>query len=203
MGKCLIITGGDYAPVNTENYDYIIACDKGYEYACRMGIRPDTVIGDFDSFSGTVDNSLNIITLPAEKDDTDTMYAVRHALSLGHRNISICCALGGRLDHTIANIQTAAYITGHGGSVCITGTDSSLYMIRDSAIELARAAGAYISIFSYSGKASGVTLRGLKYGLEDAVLTDSYPLGVSNEWKDDNAFIEVKNGVLCIIISKK
>lgn len=203
MKKCLIIAGGEFSPVDINEYEYIIACDKGYEYAQKLGVKPDAVIGDLDSYTGQVDKNINLIKLPLEKDDTDTMYAVRYAFKHDYRDITICCAFGGRLDHTYANIQTAAYIVSHNGLAHLTGIDNEMYMIKDSIITLPPVKDSYISVFSYSDKCTGVTLRGCKYGLYDAELTSAFPVGVSNEWNDTAAAIEVKSGILCIIISKK
>ena len=69
--NCLIIAGGEYAPVNKTEYDYVIACDKGYKYALDMDIVPDLVIGDFDSLDINVKKDTPVIKLPKIKDDTD------------------------------------------------------------------------------------------------------------------------------------
>ena len=203
MKKCLIITGGEFDAVDTNKYDYIIACDKGYDHAIKLGITPNAVIGDLDSYTGRIDSDLNLVKLPVEKDDTDTMYAVRYAFKHDYRDITICCAFGGRLDHSYANIQTAAYVINHGGSVHLLGKDTQMYMIKNNNITIHSVKDSYISVFSYSDKCTGVTLRGMKYCLYEAELTNSFPLGISNEWNDESAMIEVKNGTLCIMISLK
>lgn len=203
MGKCLIISGGEFEPVKQTKYDYVIACDKGYKYSIDMEILPDVVIGDFDSLTSEIPDNIPVIRLPKIKDDTDTMYAVKHALSVGYKEITICCAFGGRFDHSLSNIQTAAYILNNGGNPEIIGKDTSVYMIKDSSIELEPIENTYISVFSYSEYSSGVTLKNLKYELDNAELTDSFPVGVSNEWKSGLAKIEVKNGTLLIVISKE
>ena len=76
--SCAIISGGEFSPINgIENADYIIACDKGYEHAAACGITPDLLVGDFDSYKGERDKRVPVLDLPVEKDDTDTMAAVR------------------------------------------------------------------------------------------------------------------------------
>ena len=202
-GKCLIVAGGEYSPFSRDSYEYVIACDKGYEYCNMSKITPDIVLGDFDSVKVSPDPSLKIITLPKIKDDTDTVYAVKYALKQGFSDITVHCAFGGRLDHTFANIQTAAYIIENGGTPHFTGTGTELYMIRNSSMLIKRRPDSYLSVFSYSEMCTGVTLKGLKYELTDAVISNAFPLGVSNEWFDDEAFIEIKNGTACIIISSK
>ncbi len=203
MKRALIISGGDFSPIDNKKYDLIIACDKGYSYALKMNISPDIVIGDFDSYNGEISKDLKTITLPKVKDDTDTMYAIKYALENGYKDITVCCAFGGRLDHTYANIQSAAYISEKGGFPHFIGKNTELYMINNSSITLPKLDGHSLSVFSYSEKCKGVSMEGLKYELLDDELSNSFPLGVSNEWIDDNAWISVKSGLLCIIISSK
>ena len=100
--KCLIISGGDFAPLPVPDADtFVIACDRGYAYAIRCGILPDLLVSDFDSYIGPVDSAVPLQRLPTEKDDTDTMSAVRAALARGCTEGLLCCALGGRLDHLL------------------------------------------------------------------------------------------------------
>ena len=103
---CAIISGGqsdDLAGIR--DADFIIACDRGYAYAKEAGIRPDLLVGDFDSYRGALDKSVPVLDLPVEKDDTDTMAAVRWAVSEGFSELRLYCALGGRLDHLMGNLQ--------------------------------------------------------------------------------------------------
>ena len=108
---CLIVSGGAFAPLpeDLRAPDFVIACDRGWQYAARLGVTPDLIVGDFDSAAAPRAGA-PVERLPTRKDDTDTMYAARRATELGYRNVAVCCAFGGRLDHTLANIQTAAWI---------------------------------------------------------------------------------------------
>ena len=116
MSSCLIITGGDFSPFTVPEGAFVIACDRGYAYARRCGVRPHLVVGDFDSYSGELDPEIPLQKLPTEKDDTDTMSALRYALSRGFAEITLVCALGGRLDHTLANLQAAVFAAKAGPS---------------------------------------------------------------------------------------
>ena len=113
MKTCLIISGGEFSPIAEHiEYDYVIACDMGYEHSKRLGIKPDLLMGDFDSIrdaSSPFPEDISLMSYPKEKDDTDTMLAVKCALDKGFRHLIIICGLGGRMDHSIANIQTMAY----------------------------------------------------------------------------------------------
>ena len=112
---CAIISGGEFSPFDgIENADFIIACDKGYEHAKSQNITPSLIIGDFDSFSGALPSEIKRITLPCEKDETDTMAAINYATSQGFNKILLLCALGGRLDHLLGNLQSAAYAAKNG-----------------------------------------------------------------------------------------
>ena len=115
---CAIISGGEYAPLSEiEKADFLICCDKGYAYARQNSLTPDLLIGDFDSYQTPLPDDIPTVTLPHEKDDTDTLYAVRTALKANFAEIWFYCALGGRLDHTYANLQTAAFAAAEGVKV--------------------------------------------------------------------------------------
>lgn len=104
--RCIIISGGERSEITGINEgDFIIACDRGYEYAVNAHIVPDLAVGDFDSFSGKIEPGTVIREYPSEKDDTDTMIAVRYAVEHGFEEIAMFCALGGRLDHTYATFK--------------------------------------------------------------------------------------------------
>ena len=143
MGRtCLIISGGEFCnELPEKQYDIVIACDKGVEYARMLGLTPGYVIGDFDSLAEMPDPSDNkslisslfpdaeIIKLDPEKDDPDTMSAVKLAMSLGADDITVSCCMGGRLDHTLGNIQAGAYFAASGGTISLTGNNERVYII--------------------------------------------------------------------------
>ena len=118
QNRCVIVSGGDYCPADDlrPGEDYVIACDRGYTYCSRLGLKPDLLISDFDSYTGPVDESVPVNAYASEKDDTDTMLAVRCAIERGCDEILLCCALGGRLDHLIANLQALIFARKHGRS---------------------------------------------------------------------------------------
>ena len=111
MGRrCVIVSGGTFSPVEgLRSDDFVIACDRGYTYCDALNLRPDLVISDFDSYCGPVDSDIPLNTYASEKDDTDTMLAARYAVEHGFQSVLLCCALGGRLDHLIANLQTLVF----------------------------------------------------------------------------------------------
>lgn len=201
--KCLIVSGGDFAPLPSPDADtFVIACDRGYAYAARCGIVPNLLVSDFDSYTGPVDPAVPLRRLPTEKDDTDTMSAIRAALAQGCTEGLLCCALGGRLDHTLANLQSLLFAEEHGLKLRIQSPDAEVHVLRNGRLRLPRRDGFSLSVFALSERCRGVSIRGAKYPLEEVELTNAFPLGVSNEWREDEAEISVCDGALLIVMSR-
>ena len=200
--RCYIAGAGDFCETALPKpEDYIIAADAGYTALTSRNITPDVIIGDFDSL-GFVPEHPNVIRSSVEKDDTDMMLAVKLGLLLGFTRFTINGGLGGRIDHTFSNIQTLAYLTEHGAigklysnDACITAIKNSTYKFTSEKV----VAGNIISVFCKSEKAKGVTIKGFKYPLDNATLTNINPIGISNEFTGTDASIEVKHGVLVIM----
>lgn len=180
---------------------YVICADTGYGHAMNAGIVPDLIIGDFDSYRGKLPSDIPVITLPSEKDDTDTGLCISYAIEHGFDDITIYGGLGGRLDHTLANLQLIAASAQKGISIRLIDISNEVYAVSCGSIELSRREACYISVFSASDRAQGVSLSGVKYTACDISLTNTFPLGVSNEFTDDTATISVADGTLLIIIS--
>ncbi|GHU49417.1 thiamine pyrophosphokinase [Clostridia bacterium] len=207
--RCVIITSYLENPLPViyvpETGDYIIAADRGYLHATGSGVIPDLVVGDFDSLGGDKISvcETKIIRTPAEKDDTDTMLAVKLGLAAGYRDFFIVGGIGGRLDHTYANLQALSYCIDNGAAVWISDGSNKTTMTDASEFTLKKEDGYYFSLFSWSERSSGVTIQNAKYLLSDAVLSRSSPLGVSNEFLEDSVQITKKSGRLLIILSQK
>ena len=179
--------------------DYVIACDGGYAHAIESGVRPDLVVGDFDSYDGRLDPTLKIVRVPCEKDDTDTMLAIKIALEDGYRDFMLLGATGGRLDHLLSNVSSGAYIAEHGGRCVICDKYNVMHVIKDCRLVLRGLKGQTLSVLSYTDESKGVTLSGMKYPLENGTLTNAFPIGQSNIVKEDVCSVEVKHGVLLVI----
>lgn len=198
-----IITGGDFAPIPPlPEAEHIIACDKGYEYALRCGIKPELVIGDFDSCSVSPMVGVPVERFRSEKDDTDTMIAVRHALDSGAQHISLLCALGGRLDHLLGNLQSAVFAAKRGVPVSLRDEDTEIMVLPPCALSIERREGFSLSLISAADECAGVCISGVKYLLDNATVTNSFPIGVSNEWRADRAELSFKSGVLMVIMCR-
>lgn len=204
-GNCCIFASGeihDYENISLPENPYIICADGGYIHCQKLDIKPDIIIGDFDTLDQTIIKEQNNIRYPAEKDDTDTMLAIKYALEHGYTDIAVYGALGGRIDHTFANIQSLAYIQKHGGNGTICGDNEFLTVIENSSRSFPRKYGYYFSVFSLTERSDGVTAKGVKYPLINAILTNDFPLGVSNEITEDFCTLEVKSGILLVIYAK-
>jgi len=183
---------------NPQESDLIIAADGGYSTLKKLNIKPDLVVGDFDSL-GCVPENENVIKHPVKKDDTDTLLAIKTGLEKGYKTFVIYGAVGGRLDHTIATIQSATFVAENGGIAYIYDGNYTVTAIKNSSIKFKKTANGYISVFALSGIAKGVKIKGLLYELNDAEITPSFPVGVSNEFIGRDCEISVNDGVLTII----
>ena len=202
-GKCYIVGGGENYGLdfNPEKGDYVIAADAGYRYLKEAGITPNMVVGDFDTLKYVPDHP-NVVQLNPQKDITDAWEAVTRGLEKGYRDFRFYACMGGRVEHSIANIQLLTRIAEEGGKGYLYDDKNVLTVIRNSEINFAERKNGFISVFSLSDKSTGVDISGLKYEVENAELTNNYPLGVSNEFEGKPAKICVKNGTLLIIIQK-
>ncbi|MPM27735.1 Thiamine pyrophosphokinase [bioreactor metagenome] len=182
---------------------YIICADAGYAHAARCGIVPALILGDFDSYDGNAETLCGAVeTFPVEKDDTDTMLAVKEGLAAGCRDFRIYGALGGRLDHTMANIVALRYLLDHGASGWLISSDNCVTMIENDTIVVKKdPCFPNASIFCYGPPAKGVTIRGCQYPLTDYTLDEHFPLGVSNHVMENEGSFTVKEGTLLVILS--
>lgn len=199
--ECYIIGAGDFFGLREapDDSDYVIAADAGFEYCTENCIIPDLVLGDFDSL-GKAPKHPNVLQLPVEKDDTDTMLGVKEGLARGYRHFLLYGSLGGRLDHTIANISTLRYLLEYGAHGWLMSEQNCVTMIKDESITFVRDDRyPHLSVFSYDVVAKGVTEVGGKYAPAAHELNNIFPLGVSNSIVGDSATVSVEEGILLII----
>ncbi len=203
--RCVVLGGG---PIGEEEIslirplDTIWAADAGLRAARRFGLHPALCLGDWDSCERP-QQAEELICLPAEKDDTDTHYAARLLIERGFDEALLLGGIGGRLDHTLANLCTLLYLVESGVRCWLVGEGSAVTALREGTMRLPRREGCYFSIFAADGAARGITLTGTKYPLRDAQLTAQFPLGVSNEILEEWAQVTVKEGALYLAYSKK
>ena len=188
--------------------DFTIAADSGMYAALMLGVVPDLFIGDFDSFDMNrissekrqLVNSIKTLTYPAKKDLTDSMLAVDIALEKGADKIIIYGALGGRLDHTLSNVLYLRHIYNKGVQIIIdNGKNAVRYMEKGSITVEKRYK--YISLLALDENVRGVSISGVEYPLENAVLRQDYPYAVSNEIKEKGCTVSVESGGLLVVES--
>lgn len=178
--------------------DLVIAADGGYAALAQAGVPIHLVVGDFDSL-GTAPDHPNVIRLPRVKDDTDIGYAIKHALAQGFRRFVLLGGLGGRLDHTVANLQLLSFLDQQGAQGILAGGGQAAAVITNGSIAFPAEMSGFCSVFCLGTDARGITLKGLKYELENAQLSSTFPLGVSNEFLGKPARISVRDGALLVI----
>lgn len=199
-GICYIVGAGENYGIHFSPRadDLVIAADAGFQVLEQHGINMDLVIGDFDSLPFVPKHS-EVITLKKEKDDTDMRAAVLEGLKAGYETFHIYGGTGGRIEHTIANMQLLAELSSGGKRGFLFGRDYIITALTNGTFVFPDHVSGYVSVFAHSDRAEGVWLKGLKYELQDAVLSNSYPLGVSNEFIGKESSISVKTGTLLIV----
>ncbi len=202
MSRCVVFGAGEMpSKINILPDDFIICADGGIEIAKRFGITNFIAIGDFDSYSGEVLSDYKV--LPSEKDDTDLIAAINIGIERGFKEFVLYGCLGGRLDHTIANIQTLGFLNERNASGVLISDYCKVILLDNAEVVVYNDNNyRYISVFAFGGVASGVTIKGLKYEAENIDFSDSYPLGVSNEFLETSGKISVSSGKLLIIFTK-
>jgi len=237
MSRAILMCAGEYEPIpipvgkkhkslrSAEAFVFcgedplVIAVDGGLPRLLEQGIMPDLVLGDFDSLEEKYRPALDefdaahpgcLLRLPCEKDDTDTVYAARMCLERGCREILFYGALGGRLDHTVANLQTLSWLKEEGADGYLIGKTTLAAVIGSETVMLPAGYEGTFSFFALDREVAGVTLKGMKYPLSEAVVTNSFPVGVSNEVNADTvrgtalgrASVTVREGLALMILEK-
>ena len=201
MKRCFIFAAGSFYGLREtpQAGDVILAADAGFRLCRELGLTPDLLLGDFDSMEAPKDFA-HLIRVPVEKDDTDTMLAVREGLRLGCTEFHLYGGTGGkRLDHTLANFQALLYLRRHGARGCLYDDDFCWTAMEDESLTLTRQVDwGIVSLFPQDGAAEGVTLTGLQYPLTDARLTPDVSLAVSNHFAAEQAAIAVRKGALLV-----
>lgn len=177
----------------------VIAADGGYDAACRTFGTPDLAVGDFDSL-GYTPEGVPVLHHPPEKDETDLYLAVCEGIVRGANRFLIYGGLGARLDHTVANLQVLSHLATEGIEGYLFSADGGVVtaIANGARLEFSPAYVGTVSVLALGGKASGVTLAGLKYPLAEATLSPTFPLGISNEFLGKGASVSVKEGVLLV-----
>ncbi len=201
--RCVIVGGADI-----HNYgflrevlcadDYVVFCDSGLKHLDGLQIKPGLIVGDFDSHENP-HLDVETIVLPCEKDDTDSVYAVKEGIRRGFANFLLVGVVGARLDHTLANVSLLLYLDSLGKKGCIIDDYSEMEIVSDRPVSISERYP-FFSLLNITGCAKGITVTGAKYPLQDAEITCEYQYGVSNEvLAGETATVSVKEGKLLLI----
>lgn len=212
MKSCLIVTGGsldrDFAAgfLKGRVYDYVVAVDRGADTLYALGMTPHEIVGDLDSASPAAiaayrnNPAVHMEIHKAEKDETDTELALMAAVRNGCGQADMLGALGGRMDHAIANIHLLYEYFKQGLKVCIYDERNKLYLLNQAArFDRSKLYGTYISFLPLTEEIKGLTLIGFKYPLKNREILLGTSLCISNELAEDEGLMELQSGVLICV----
>ena len=185
--RCVIVGGADignyeFLKSRMRDDDFVIYCDSGLKHLSALGAEPSLIVGDFDSHENP-GLSVETIVLPCEKDDTDTVYAVKEALNRGFKEFLLLGVAGGRLDHTLGNVSILFYLDAAGCHGTILDDYSEMEVVSEKTAYIDDSFP-YFSLLNVTGEAGGITIRNAKYPLTDAAITCEYQYGVFEEQPD-------------------
>lgn len=203
--------------IKQQNVDCVIAADKGLQFCYKKRIFPDYILGDYDSIQPEIlewyrsQSKVPVTTYPAEKDDTDTAIALAKALEIGSNKIYLLGALGGRMDHAIANMQilktvleyTSEYELEKQIEAYIADPQNLICLIdKERILKKEDQFGKYVSFLPFTDTVDGITLEGFKYPLNMYTMKKGESTGVSNEIVDEKAKVTLQSGILLMIQSR-
>ena len=207
MKRCVIVGGAnitDYAAILAclQTDDFLIFCDSGLKHMEHLCARPDLIVGDFDSWKRPAPD-VETIVLPREKDDTDTVYAVKEALRRGFETFLLVGVVGERLDHTLGNVSILLMLDSLGKKGRIIDDYSEMEVVSTDPACIDDSFS-YFSLLNISGTAREITIENAKYPLDRGEITCEYQYGISNEvLPGQSAKVTVGQGKVLLIKVRK
>lgn len=207
MKRCVVVGGAD---INNYKFirehlcadDFVIFCDSGLKHLEQLQVKPSLIVGDFDSYENP-HLDVETIVLPCEKDDTDTVFAVKEAINRGFDCFLLIGVVGARLDHTLGNVSILLYLDSLGKKGYIIDDYSEMEIVSDKPVFISDDYS-FFSLLNISGYAEGVSITGAKYPLAGAEISCEYQYGVSNEvLPGEVATVFVTKGKLLLIKIQK
>ena len=203
MKRCVIVGGAginNYDYIRSRLYvdDYIVFCDSGLRHLKPLQVKPSLIVGDFDSHDNPY-LDVETIVLPCEKDDTDTVFAVKEAIKRGFDDFLLIGVVGARLDHTLGNVSILLYLDSIGKKGIVIDDYSEMEIVSNEPAYI-EDSYAFFSLLNVSGTAKGITIENAKYLLNNAEITCEYQYGVSNEvLSGKTAKVSILEGKLLLI----
>ena len=203
MRRCVIIGN---APISDPNRikkliksdDYVICCDGGLRHSNALGVTPDLLVGDFDSYTKP-ETDIETIVLPREKDDTDSFFAAKEGARRGFKDFLLLGIFGGRLDHSMVNVSVMLWLFEKGCHVIATDDYSKMQIVGEKPVSI-DSSYPYFSLLALEGVAKGVNITGAKFPLTEGTVTAAYQFATSNEViPGETAMVSSKEGHLLLI----
>ncbi len=191
----------DRIQVFLKDVSYVICCDGGLKHAEKLNIKPDLIMGDFDSCPGDLlekYKDTQIKKYNPIKDATDIELALYEAVNLKPTEIIIMGGMGTRFDHTLTNAHLLKIPLERSVKACVVN-ENNIIRLTDKPISLPGSKGDILSLIPLTTTVSGVTTEGLFYPLKDAVLEVGSSFGVSNVFTGNEAKVYVSDGLLFVI----
>ena len=205
MKQCIIIGSAPVEDLSVfQEFDaqnaFIICADGGLDTALAAKLKPNVVIGDFDSAKAAPPANTETIRLLREKDDTDMLSAVKEGFHRGYTDFVLIGSIGGRFDHTYANICTLQYILSMGGHGLMANAKEKIFLMPGGRLHLRGMRGDTASVYPFGAANAAVTYTGMKYPLNESVLTTAEPRGTSNIIDSDAPTVTVLSGQVVIYV---
>ena len=203
MRRCVIVGGADISNydriiAHIKSDDFVIFCDSGLKHMEKLAVKPSLIVGDFDSHENP-HLDVETIVLPCEKDDTDTVFAVKEAVKRGFADFLLIGVVGARLDHTLGNIYVLEYLSSLGLTGKIVDDYSEMEYVT-IASALVEDSFSYFSTINISGVTRNISIENAKYPLHNAEIQSGYQYGISNEvLPGKNAKITLGEGSVLLI----
>lgn len=197
--RCVIISGSPDTNVEEikslcTSDDFIVCADSGYSFAKKAGLTPNVIIGDFDSLKEELPQNTEVVKLNTHKDDTDTEHCVMECIRRGYKDFLLLGSIGGRTDHTFANIATLAFLSEYNYNGIARNNGEEIRILKEGSYEMNNKKGLIFSVFPYGCESVNVTYKGAEYMLNNKTLTYNVSRGISNVFVDDEAEITINRG---------
>lgn len=197
--RCVIISGSPDTNVEEikslcSSDDFIVCADSGYSFAKKAGLTPNLIIGDFDSLKEELPQNTEVVKLNTHKDDTDTEHCVMECIRRGYKDFLLLGSIGGRTDHTFANIATLAFLSEYNYNGIARNNGEEIRILKEGSYEMNNKKGLIFSVFPYGCESVNVTYKGAEYMLNNKTLTYNVSRGISNVFVDDEAEITINRG---------
>ena len=195
--RCVIISGSPDTNVEEikslcTSDDFIVCADSGYSFAKKAGLTPNLIIGDFDSLKEELPQNTEVVKLNTHKDDTDTEHCVMECIRRGYKDFLLLGSIGGRTDHTFANIATLAFLSEYNYNGIARNNGEEIRILKEGSYEMNNKKGLIFSVFPYG--CESVNVKGAEYMLNNKTLTYNVSRGISNVFVDDEAEITINRG---------